>query len=79
MSELSRLRWLCRRGMKELDVSLIAYLDNHYQHSSIDEKNSFKELLALQDPELFQLVLRSQNPDERFKPIIQQIRDSFIS
>jgi antitoxin CptB len=30
MTELSRLRWLCRRGMKELDVVMSRYLEQHY-------------------------------------------------
>jgi antitoxin CptB len=34
MTELSRLRWLCRRGMKELDVVMSRYLEQHYATAS---------------------------------------------
>ena len=29
--ELSRLRWRCRRGTKELDLLLLSYFENHYE------------------------------------------------
>lgn len=57
MSELSRLRWLCRRGMKELDVVMTHYLETRYAQSSETEKNSFKTLLEMQDPDLYALLL----------------------
>ncbi|MFT5398298.1 MAG: antitoxin CptB [Gammaproteobacteria bacterium] len=58
MSEISRLRWLCRRGMKELDVLMTKYLDDHYENASAQEQNHFKTLLAMHDPDLFALILR---------------------
>jgi len=30
-SRVSKLKWLCRRGMKELDVLLERFLDQHQQ------------------------------------------------
>ena len=57
MSELSRLRWLCRRGMKELDVVMTQYLDARYEIASEVEKESFKHLLDMQDPDLYALLL----------------------
>jgi antitoxin CptB len=39
--EIGRLRWRCRRGMKELDVLLTRYVDEHYaQASSEDQRPS---------------------------------------
>ena len=33
-SELGRLRWRCRRGMKELDV-LLSRMESHVPHKNI--------------------------------------------
>ena len=77
MSELSKLRWQCRRGMKELDVALNAYLDKSFGIATEEEQQSFRELLDLQDPYLYQLVCRTGD-DERFRSIIQKIRNSII-
>ncbi|HXK56759.1 MAG: succinate dehydrogenase assembly factor 2 [Gammaproteobacteria bacterium] len=64
MSELSRLRWLCRRGMKELDLVLTGYLENHYSDAGEHEQAGFRKLLELQDPELYGLVLGKLTTDD---------------
>ena len=57
MSDMSRLRWLCRRGMKELDVILGAYLERFYASATDAEQLSFRRLLEMPDPELYRLLL----------------------
>ena len=64
MSEMSRLRWLCRRGMKELDVVLSRYLDERYTDSSDAEQALFRQLLQMQDPDLYDLLLRRTHTDD---------------
>ena len=60
VAEDSRLRWLCRRGMKELDVIMTRYLDTQYSQASEKEKENFEELLAMPDPDLYSLLLGRQ-------------------
>ena len=60
MSEESRLRWLCRRGMKELDVFMTTYLESNYAIASEAEKAGFRELLEMPDPDLYALLLGKQ-------------------
>ncbi len=62
MSEESRLRWQCRRGMRELDELLVRYLDSRYATASKDEKSAFEAVLALSDPELNAYLLQRQTP-----------------
>ena len=50
-----RLRWRCRRGMRELDQLLTGYLDSRYTIANETEKAAFRGLLELPDPELFRL------------------------
>ena len=64
MSEESRLRWLCRRGMKELDVIMSGYLENHYMKATDAEKNGFKALLEMPDPDLYALLLGRQTSSD---------------
>ena len=47
MAEMSRLRWMCRRGMKELDVVLTRYLDERYSDSSDTEQALFQQHIVL--------------------------------
>jgi len=51
--ELSRLRWRCRRGMRELDELLLRYLERQLPHAADRERDAFAALLELPDPELF--------------------------
>ena len=75
MVELSRLRWLCRRGMKELDVVMSLYLDSRYERASEVEKDSFKYLLDMQDPDLYALLLgQTICPDNAVQNLVVTLR-----
>ena len=54
-----RRRWLCRRGMKELDLALFAYLDDFHEGADQAERRAFDELLEWRDPDLFSFLLGS--------------------
>ncbi len=68
-AELSRLRWRCRRGMKELDVVMTRYLDQRYGNASESDRTHFRQLLEMPDPELFRLLL---GQDESQDPALQR-------
>jgi len=78
MSEQSRLRWLCRRGMKELDVVLTGYLESHFELASEAEKKAFVDLLEMHDPDLYALLMgRQSSPNQTIETVIGSIRDMF--
>lgn len=67
MSKLSQLKWRCRRGVKELDLILNTYLEQYYENADDKEQLAFKNLLELEDPLLFDLLLGnslSQNKNQ---------------
>lgn len=49
----ARLKWACRRGMLELDVLFIPFVDEAYDELSTQDQFTFERLLTCQDPELF--------------------------
>ena len=61
---LSRLRWRCRRGMRELDVMLTRYLDRVWATASPSERAAFVELVEMQDPDLFGYLVGRTTPTE---------------
>ena len=61
---LARLRWRCRRGMRELDVMLTRYLDRAWPVASPSERAAFAQLVELQDPELFGYLVGRNHPSE---------------
>ena len=77
MSEIPRLRWRCRRGMKELDLLLNAYLDRRYPSAPGRERGIFEQLLELQDPQLFAYVIGRETPtDSGVADVVSKIRDA---
>jgi len=76
----SRLRWQCRRGMRELDELLLAYLERHYDGGDSDEKAAFRRLLDLSDPELMGYLLQHDRPvAEAMARVITRILDRTAS
>ena len=56
------MRWRCRRGMKELDLLLIRWLDARFDAATEAERGEFEALLELPDPEIAGYLLRRQRP-----------------
>jgi antitoxin CptB len=77
MTEYSKLRWRCRRGMKELDVLLEAYLERHYDAGSAEERRLFAELLELQDLQLCAYLFGRETPaDSGIARLVSRISTS---
>lgn len=62
MNEYSRLRWQCRRGLKELDILLEAYLNEQYSQAPVEEQRAFADLLNLPDPLLLGYIMGRERP-----------------
>ncbi|QLQ31172.1 MAG: succinate dehydrogenase assembly factor 2 [Candidatus Thiothrix singaporensis] len=74
MSELSRLKMRCRRGMKELDVVFQHYLEAYYPSASQDDIQRLDELLDMQDPLLFGMVLGLDPVPDRYLSLVEKLR-----
>ena len=61
-SSLAKLRWRCRRGMRELDVLLERYVQERYPSAPAAEQEAFETLLALPDPQLLDYLTRRDAP-----------------
>lgn len=70
MSEKSRIRWLCRRGMKELDVLLERFMDTAYDDLTPAEHSAFEALLRNEDPDLYGLLMRRTEPADALQGVI---------
>lgn len=75
MSERARLRWLCRRGTRELDLLLTRYLDELWPGESDEARAAFDRLLDLQDPDLYALLTgRGETVDPEMSRVVERIR-----
>ena len=76
-NERARLRWRCRRGMRELDQTLQGFFDSCFEALSDSQKQRFAEFLELPDPDLYAYLLGKAEPaDVELARLTRIIRDS---
>jgi antitoxin CptB len=76
-ADAGRLRWRCRRGMRELDVLMVRYLDQDWHAASELERGAFRDLLERQDPEINALLFGHVEPEtEALARVLESLRRS---
>lgn len=74
--ELKRLRWRCRRGMRELDRLFDRYLDTRWATASDEERGVFLRILDTEDDKLWRWLMGYEEcPDVELFPLLVTIRD----
>lgn len=74
-AELGRLRWRCRRGMRELDQLLGGWLDAAGAAAPAARLAGFAALLECEDSDLWDwLSGRSRPPDAALAGLVDEIR-----
>ncbi|TLY48079.1 MAG: succinate dehydrogenase assembly factor 2 [Gammaproteobacteria bacterium] len=58
--KLQRLRWQCRRGMLELDLILLAFLEKNYLNLNPVDQKLFERLLNYSDQDLYCYLIKRQ-------------------
>jgi len=77
VSELSRLRWKCRRGLLELDLLFRDFLDHGYEELDSEAAQRFDALLDYPDAVLLEWLMGRIPPtDKDVAYLVQQIRSS---
>lgn len=73
--ERGRLAWRCRRGMKELDLLLLDYLQGDWRLASLSERVVFARILELPDPVLAAYLLGDADcPDPDLAPLLATLQ-----
>ncbi|MFC6439309.1 succinate dehydrogenase assembly factor 2 [Bowmanella sp. JS7-9] len=61
---LRRLKWACRRGMLELDVLFLPFVEEAFSQLDDHQQEVFERLLTCDDPDLFAWVMGHQQCDD---------------
>ena len=73
-AEIRKLRWRCRRGMRELDQLMLRYLDQRWPAADDAERGRFLRLLDCEDDKLWQWCMGRERPaDQELQSIVQVI------
>ena len=75
IERVRKLKWLCRRGMKELDILLEQFIDNHQESLAGGSWPELEALLRTEDDLLWDWFQDSSNPAaSRYRELLDQIR-----
>ena len=73
--ELRKLRWRCRRGMRELDQLLERWLEREWRKSPTAQREVFLRLLDTEDDTLWRWFLGHERPpDVETAALVERIR-----
>ncbi len=75
--EKSQLIWRCRRGIKEMDIILMTFLNQSYPSLNTTDKMTFKQLLDEPDLDILNWVTGKTKPhNKKLMQLINLIRQS---
>ncbi len=75
MKEKARLKWRCRVGAREIEMLLFSYVERRYESLSVDDKQTFNDLITHNCAELNSWIVFGHPPsNDRFVTMIEEIR-----
>lgn len=70
-------RWQCRRGMLELDLLLNNFVDKEVRNLTVEQQQTFEQLLSYPDQTLLDLLLgNSVSCDLSISGLVQKIQQT---
>lgn len=75
INDKARIKWACRRGMRELDMLLMPFFQHDYTLLSDADKRLFVRLLNCDDPDLFNWLMDHGQPEDvQLRQMVQFIQ-----
>ncbi len=71
---MNRLRWRCRRGMREMDLLLGGYLDTCYTDAPAPVQAAFQAMLEELDQDIYDWVMGRRPCPEEYIEVIRQLQ-----
>tara|TARA_B100000965_G_scaffold94689_1_gene77331 strand:- start:1487 stop:1720 length:234 start_codon:yes stop_codon:yes gene_type:complete len=71
---LSKLKWKCRKGIRELDVLLTNYTENIFSDLSQKDQENFLEFLDKDTYEILDILMNKRGCDSKFNTIVSTLK-----
>ncbi len=72
--QISKLKWKCRKGVRELDMLLSKYIETSYDILSAKEKDVFAEFIEKDTYEILDILMNKKNSNKKFINIIAALK-----
>lgn len=76
--DIRRLTWQSRRGMWELDLLFVPFMENAFRDLDLEDQDRFVQLLDCEDQELFMWFMQRERPENPDHARIVEIVLAFI-
>ncbi|MBJ40844.1 MAG: hypothetical protein CMD84_01000 [Gammaproteobacteria bacterium] len=70
----SKLKWKCRKGVRELDILLSKYIETSYDLLSSKEKDIFIEFIEKDTYEILDILMNKKNVNNKFLNIVEALK-----
>ncbi|WP_199456304.1 MULTISPECIES: succinate dehydrogenase assembly factor 2 [unclassified Marinobacter] len=74
--DFHRLWWHSRRGMLELDVLLLPFLEEAYRDLDPEDQERYRKLLSCEDTDMFEWFMQRSKPQD---PDLQRIVEIILN
>lgn len=71
--ELNRMYWHSRRGMLELDLILLPFVEQKLPQLSAGEQEQYRQLLVHEDQDLYAWLVGRASPPQELSAIVKTI------
>jgi antitoxin CptB len=68
-----RIRWRCRRGMRELDMLLEGWFERHFDREP-QHQQAFLALLECEDPDIWAWLIGHAQPPAELADVIHRLQ-----
>lgn len=76
-AEFRKLKWRCRRGMRELDQLFERWLDTRWRCATPQTRDTFLRLLDSEDDRLWRWFLGHEAPDDAaLRALVDEMRET---
>ncbi len=73
-TDARRVYWHSRRGMLELDLMLVPFVEQQYSGLSEADQQAYRALLECEDTDIYAWMMQRGEPEEvSLRPIVQRI------
>jgi len=80
MSSGSSLLWRCRRGIREMDILLLHFIESQYDDLTTKEQKIFEQLLEESDMDIMAWIMeKATPPSEEIAQLVKLIRENSSS
>jgi len=76
-TEINKIKWKCRRGLRELDLLFRRYSENNLESLSKEDFEMFNSILDLDDQPLYDFIFKNQslNSPDKEKFILANLKN----